>query len=156
MKNSLIGKDLAELRLKKVESLINEKSIYETTRSSHWRKSDLIEERLQLKSFLGHFDAPRVPIGAPVPFNNNSHLAKDCIMKIEFEPENKLILTFNMVKDGQLFVSMANKLFQNSREEENEAWLIADSDGNPCGETNYFSDDTQIKRILPLIRHIAF
>jgi len=102
----------------------------------------------------------RRPIGTPCSNSpNNSHLPKDGIMHIEFETEVSGKLTFGMVRGGQLFVSVFGDLYQKSWDEaddENNAWRISNSDGEPRGGISDFDPEEEIKRILPPIRRIAY
>jgi hypothetical protein len=76
-------------------------------------------------------------------------------MFIEFATESNH-LTFEMVQKGQMFIDQYNQLCQKSCLEENQAWIIAVSNGTPEGRNKYFTDEQEIKKILPQIKKITF
>lgn len=133
-------------------------------KSRHYRMMDfdqlyrLIDEEAELRRLLRQNSVPRRSMGQPCN-SGHSHLAKEGIMHIEFEADITPKLTFNMVRPGQMFVEKFGDLYQKSwdeDDEENNAWRISNSDGEPRGGVYDFSQDEEIKRILPPIRRIAF
>jgi hypothetical protein len=81
-------------------------------------------------------------------------------MNIEFETHVSTKVTFSMVEAGQLFVDCDGNLYQKSYESEDEendyAWMICDSDGQPEARSVSFYPDEKIERILPKIKRISF
>lgn len=146
----------AKSRLKEIEDQLNSGKYRQGCRATVFDKVDLIHERLQLKSILGELEQERRPMGTPGHYHDNSHLAKDGIMKIEFESGMNDSLRFYMVKEGQMFVAETGSLFQKSGESEGEAWMICNSLGEATGELDHFDEDEIITKILPVIRRIAF
>ncbi len=145
----------ARERLRDVERILNERRRQTGLRGCYFGKEDLIGERLQLRLLLGELQE-RKPMGAAAHPTRNEHLSKEGIMKIEFETESEHQIVFGMVRDGQMFVAENGSLYQKSSESDGEAWELCNSAGEPIGSIEHFSDCEGIKRILPMIRRIAF
>lgn len=154
-----ISRYYAQRRLKEVELELKYKIPWETSmRAISSERLELIQERIDLKNYLGHFDNPRLPIGMPVA-NIQQHLIKEKTVEIIFHEKpitNKI--TFSMVQPGQLFVGNNGALYQRASDDEDEnlAWEICDSNGDAAGETESFDEYEEIKRVLPPINRIIF
>lgn len=144
-----ITESMVRARLKEVEDQLKNNP------SNVWKGNHyLIEERIQLRTYLGLDNEDRRPIGTPVSSDTNSHLTWEQRMKFEFE--DKETITFGMVRDGQLFIGINGFLYQKSSDEYNQAWCLSDEKGDPMGAEHNFSDDEEIRKILPTLKKISF
>ena len=103
----IVTSQMVQARLKEIEEELKNKS-----RRSLIYNQSLIEERIQLRAYLGLDNEDRRPIGTPVSSDTNSHLTLEQRMKFEFE--DKETITFGMVRDGQLFIGINGFLYQKS------------------------------------------